>query len=147
MCRGFVQDVVDVDEWAARKGGRRTAFGPQAALAHYIGLLPTDGVVIVHKDFTPEGHFYLWALKALSKLLCLSTISQTAHVIILVKKTLATAIFGSGFREKVIAKIGIHQSLGLNEAHDIAKSILQGTLPQAQERRRNMTCKITDATI
>ncbi|MCO5606381.1 hypothetical protein L7F22_060569, partial [Adiantum nelumboides] len=71
--------VLAIDEFAARTGGKRKAFGPQSSLAHYLGQLPPGDVVIVHNEFTPQGHFMTWSLKALSKVLCLCTIAQTAH--------------------------------------------------------------------
>ncbi|MCO5563098.1 hypothetical protein L7F22_016734, partial [Adiantum nelumboides] len=73
------ENVLAIDEFAARTGGKRKAFGPQSSLAHYLGQLPPGDVVIVHNEFTPQGHFMTWSLKALSKVLCLCTIAQTAH--------------------------------------------------------------------
>ena len=137
-----MQVVVDLDVHAGRHEGVQTALGPQSSLAHYIGKFPLGGVAIIHKEFTPCGHFLVWTLKALSKLLCLTTIAKTAFCVILVKKSLATSAFSTGFRGKVLTNIALHQAVGLNDAHAIAKSILLGELPNAAERKASMVQKI-----
>ena len=78
-----------MDKWALREGGERINFGPNAALSHYIGKLPVEDVAIFDKDFSPNGHFKVFALRTLSKLLCLSTIGNTVSSVILVKKSLS----------------------------------------------------------
>ncbi|MCO5595541.1 hypothetical protein L7F22_049586, partial [Adiantum nelumboides] len=52
MEREDVLTVLVVDEFAARTGGWRTAFGPQPSLVHYLGQLPFGNVVILHNEFT-----------------------------------------------------------------------------------------------
>ncbi|MCO5553206.1 hypothetical protein L7F22_006727 [Adiantum nelumboides] len=47
------EDVLAIDEIAARTGGKQTSFGPQSSLAHYLGQLPPGDVVILHNEFTP----------------------------------------------------------------------------------------------
>lgn len=133
---------MEVDEFASRSGGVRTGFGPQASLAHYIGRIPLGDIIIMHNVFSPQGHFMTWSLKALSKVLCLSTMAQTAHFVILVHRPLATTAFGTGFRGRVLAQIGIHQSIGSTDPEKIAHSVLLGELPNAPERRQEMAKKI-----
>ena len=139
------EDVLDMDAWATRTGGTKVSFGPQAALAHYLGKLPTGAVVIIHKDFSPSGHFNVFALKSLSKILCLSTISQTTNGVILVKKSLATAVFSTGFRGKVLAHVGINQALGNRDPSVITQSLLEGELPGAKKRRKIIIKRIIHA--
>ena len=131
-----------MDVWASRKGEERKVFGPQAALANYIGKLPTGDICIIHKDFSPDGHFALWVLKAMSKLLCLSTIPQTVHVIFLVKKSLAIATFGTGWRGKVLARVAINQALGVEDPQAIAASVLTSILPNAEGRRNKFVQRL-----
>ncbi|MCO5613072.1 hypothetical protein L7F22_067346 [Adiantum nelumboides] len=112
------ENVLAIDEFTARTGGKRKAFGPQSSLAHYLGQLPPGDVVIVHNEVTPQGHFITWSLTALSKVLCLCTIAQTAHQVILVRKSLVNIAFGTGFCGKVLAQIGIHASVGSTDPQD-----------------------------
>ncbi|MCO5596382.1 hypothetical protein L7F22_050443 [Adiantum nelumboides] len=51
------ENVLAIDEFAARTGGKLKALGPQSSLAHYLGQLPPGNVVIVYNEFTPQGHF------------------------------------------------------------------------------------------
>ncbi|MCO5608047.1 hypothetical protein L7F22_062251 [Adiantum nelumboides] len=52
-----VVDILTIDEFAARTGGKRKGFGPQSFLGHYLGQLPLGDVVILHNEFTPQCHF------------------------------------------------------------------------------------------
>ncbi|MCO5554628.1 hypothetical protein L7F22_008160 [Adiantum nelumboides] len=51
------ENVLAIDEFAARTGGKRKGFGPQSSLAHYLGQHPPGDVFILHNEFTPQGHF------------------------------------------------------------------------------------------
>ena len=141
------EDVVEMDAWAMREGGKRKAFGPKAALAHYISQLPKNDISIVHKEFSPSGSYGIFALRAMSKVLALSTIGNTVTDIILVNKALATNTFSSGFRGKVLAQIGICQAVGHNEPEEITRCLLHGELPEAKKRKIDLIEKIlnTDA--
>ena len=136
------EDVLDMDAWAVRTGGQRKAFGPQAALAHDLGKLPPGDVCIVHKDYSPFGHYDVFALKALSKVLCLSTISQSANAVILVKQTLAMSVFSTGFRGKVLAHVGINQGLGQTDPAVITENLLQGQLPESKKRKKMLVKRL-----
>ncbi len=119
-----MQDVLEIDEFAGqRTGDNCESFGPQASISYYLGKLPLGDVAILHRDFSPQGHFMTWSLKALSKILCLSTIAQTTHFVILVRKSLAVTAFGMGFRGRVLANIGIHSSVGSTDPVAIAQSV------------------------
>lgn len=124
------------------RGGERKVFGPQAALAHYIDKLPLGDICIIHKDFSPVGHFALWVLKAASKLLCLATIPHPVHVIFLVKKSLAMATFGSGFGGKVLDRVAINQALGVEDPLAIAASVLTSILPNAKARHKEVVKRL-----
>ncbi|MCO5554958.1 hypothetical protein L7F22_008498 [Adiantum nelumboides] len=91
-------DVLEIDAWMQHFGGKRKAFGPRAVLAHNISTLLADEVVIVHAKYSPNGRYNLFALKSLSKTLCLSTLAQSANMKVLVKTTFATSVFGGNFR-------------------------------------------------
>ena len=131
-----------MDKWNLREGGERRSFGPNAALSHYIGKLHVENVAIFDKYFFPNGHFKVFALRTLSKLLCLSTIGNTVSSIILVKKALAINTFSSGFRGKVLAHLGICNAIGESDPAEITKSVLSGELPQAKKRKVDMLEKI-----
>ena len=129
-----MQNVVEMDEWAQRTGGIRIAFGPNSALAHYLGKLPVKDFAIFHSHFPPTPTFNILALKALSRQLCTSTIAATSNFVILVKKQLALSTFGSGFRGRVLTHTTIGKSVGSSHSQDIASRILNGELPLAKNR-------------
>lgn len=119
----------------------RTQYGPNSALAHYVGKFPINDIVIVHKIFSPEPEFTLFALKALSKVMCVATLAHTCNMVVLVKKALALSVFGKGIRGKVLANIAIAEALDVNEPRDIAQAILSGKLPLAKKRRTQKIVK------
>ena len=88
--------------------------------------------------------FTLLALKVLSKRLCISSIASTANVVILVKKQLAMATFGSGFRGKVLAHTAIGECAGSNEPEDISYRIVTSKLPLAKKRRTSVVRRVKD---
>lgn len=137
----MLQDFIEMDDWAGRGGGKRAMYGPNSALAHYVGKLPINDVVCLHKTFSPEADFTLFAMKALSKVMCVATIAHTANVVYFVKKTLALSIFGSGIRGKVLTSIAIGEALGEDNPKDIAERILMGELPLAKKRRTQKIVK------
>ena len=134
-----------MDAWAQRTGGSRVPFGPNSALAHYIGLIPVADFAIFHAQFSTNVEFSLLALKMLSKRLCVSTIASTANVVILVKKQLAMATFGSGFRGKVLAHTAIGESAATCDPDDIALRIVTGELPLAKRHRTKLVRRLQDA--
>ena len=114
------------------------AFGPNSTLAHCLGQLPADNFAIFHSQFSLNVDFSLLALKMLSKRLCVSTIASTSNVVILVKKQLAMATFGSGFRGKVLAHTAIGECAGSSDPEDIAFRIVTGKLPLANKHRTSV---------
>ena len=138
------EDVLEMDTWAMREGGKCKAFGPKAALAHYIGQLPKNDITIIHREFSPFGAYGIFGLRAMSKVLSLFTIGITVTDIILVNKALATSTFSSGFRGKVLAQIGICQAVGHNEPKEITRCLLHGELPDAKKRKIDLIQKILD---
>ena len=80
---------MELDEHAGGGGdGRREPFGWQTSLAHSLGKLPKDGFAIIHKEYSPSGQFFVTLLKSMSRILCLSTISQASQVVYLVSKSI-----------------------------------------------------------
>ena len=138
---------MELDEHAGRGGdGRRQAFGWQSSLAHYLGKLPQDGFAIIHKEYTPSGQFLVTLLKAMSRVLCISTISQASQVVFLVSKSVANAAFATHFRGRVLCNVALSQAVGLKDIHQIAWDVLHKQLPSAEERRENIACHIVDGT-
>ena len=134
---------MELDEHAGRGGdGRRQAFGWQSSLAHYIGKLPNDGFAIIHKEYTPCGQFWLSMMKAMSRILCLTTISQASQVIYLVNKSVANAAFATHIRGRVLCNVA--QAVGLSNVEQIAWDVLHKQLPCAEERRENIARVILD---
>ena len=80
-----MHDVLEIDAWAQRSGEKKKAFGRGTPLAHYIGTLPAGEGVIMHTQYSPMGRYNVYALRALSKILCLSTLAQSANIVVLVK--------------------------------------------------------------
>ena len=137
-----MQNVVEMDEWAQRTGGTRIAFGPNSALAHYLGKLRVEDFAIFHSQFSPAPTFNIIALKALSRQLCTSTVAASSNSVILVKKQLALSTFGSGFRGRVLTHTALGESLGSSEPKDIASRILSGELPLAKKRRTSIVRRL-----
>ena len=81
----------------------------------------------------------------LSKRLCVSTIASTANVVVLVKKELAMATFGSGFRGKVLAHTAIGECAGTSDPDDVALRIITGELRLAKRRRTKLVRRLKDA--
>ncbi|KAI5065528.1 hypothetical protein GOP47_0020223 [Adiantum capillus-veneris] len=136
------EDVLEVDAWAQRSGGKRTPFGPQAALAHYLGTLPTGVVVFVHADYSPNGRYNIFALRSLSKALCLTTLAQTANLVVLVKKDFAISTFGVNFRGRLIAHVGMNQAVEVNDTQEITTTLLNREPPQKSKRQKIVIRKI-----
>ena len=124
------------------RGWRTEEFWTQCCTFHYIDKLPAEDIAIFDKDFSPNGHFKVFALRALSKILCLSTIGNTVNSIILVKKALAINTFSSGFIGKVLAHLGICNAIGESDPAEITKSLLSGELPQGKKRKVDMVEQI-----
>lgn len=142
-----LQNVVELDEHAGRGGdGRRQAFGWQSSLAHYLGKLPRDGFAIIHKEYTPSGQFLVAVLKAMSRLLCLSSISQASQVVYLVSKSVANASFATHIRGRILCNVALSQAVGISDIHQITWDILHKQLPAAEERRENIARHILDGT-
>ena len=137
-----MQNVVEMDEWAQRTGEIRIAFGPNSALAHYLGKLPVEDFAIFHSQFFPAPTFNILVLKALSRRLCTSTIASTSNFIILVKKQLALSTFGSRFRGRVLTHTTIGESVGSSHPQDIASRILSDELPLAKKCRTSIVRRL-----
>ena len=133
---------MEMDEWAQRTGRIRIAFGPNSALAHYLGKLPVEDFAIFHSQFSPAPTFNIIALKALSRRLCTSTVAASSNFVILVKKELALSTFGSRFRGRFLIHIAIGKSLGSLEPKEIASRILSGELPLAKRRRTSVVRRL-----
>ncbi|MCO5557830.1 hypothetical protein L7F22_011402 [Adiantum nelumboides] len=123
-------DVLEIDAWMQHFGGKRKAFGPGAALAHYISTLLACEVVIIHAEYSPNGRYNLFALQSLSKTLCLSTLAQSANMKVLIKKTFATFVFGVNFRGWVLAHVAMNQVVGVSDSLQIMASLLNRDPPQ-----------------
>ena len=93
--------MIDIDDFASRQKGR-AGTGKDSSIGHYIGRIPIGNIAIVHATFTPDGRTQLTILKALSRVLCASTITANAHKIILVKKELVRHVFGTRLRGRVL---------------------------------------------
>ena len=78
----------------------------------------------------------------LSNRLCVSTIASTSNVVIIVKKQLAMATFGSGFRGKVLAHTAIGECVGSNDPEDIAFRIVTGKLLLAKKRQTSVVRRL-----
>ena len=116
---------MELDEHAGRGGhGRRQAFGWQSSLAHYLGKLPWDGFAIIHKEYTPCGQLWVSMMKAMRRLLCLSTISQASQVIYLVNKSVANATFATHIRGRVLCNVALRQAVCLSNVEQIAWDVL-----------------------
>ena len=138
---------MELDAHAGRGGdGRRQTFGWQSSLAHYLGKLPQDSFAIIHKEYTPTGQFSLTMLKAMSRVLCLSTISQASQVIYLVSKSVANAAFATHIRGRVLCNVALSQAIGLDDVHQIALDVLHKELPSAEKRRQNIARHIVTGT-
>ena len=124
---------MEIDAWAQRSGGKRKAFGQGATLANYIGTLPVGEVVIVHADYSPNGHYNLFVLRALSKVLCLST---PANMVVLVKKSFASSVFGVNFRGCVLAHVAMNQAMGVSDSLQITTTLLNREPPHSLSARR-----------
>ena len=72
------------------------------------------------------------------------TIASTSNVVILVKKQLAMAAFGSGFRDKVLAHTAIGECAGSNDPEDIAFRTVTGKLPLAKKRQTSVVRHLKD---
>lgn len=140
-----LQRVVEIDTFAGRGGGSREQaglHGHNAALVHYLGLLPMDDIAIIHRDYSPQSLYNIYFLKSLSKVLCVASMAQTTICIILVKKSLTLDVFGCGFRGKILAHIGIAKSLGKENPQEIAQSLLEYTIPDNKRRRLNLVRRL-----
>lgn len=131
-----------MDSYAMHGGEMCPSTGTYLALAHYIGYIPTDDFVIIHKELTPHASFPIFVLRCLSKQLCVALIGQSVSFIILVKKSLVMTTFGIGYQRKVLAHIGIAESIGLDSPCEIANAILTGQLPIAKKRRTSLVKRI-----
>ena len=89
--------------------------------------------------FPQNGQFKVFALRALSKILCLSTIGITV-TIILIKKALAINTFSSGFRGKVLAHVGICNAKMIHLRSQSPYCL--ESYPQAKKRKVDMVEKI-----
>ena len=137
---------MELDQHAGRGGdGRRQAFGWQSSLAHYLGKLPQDSFAIIHKEYTPTGQFLVTLLKAMRRVLCVSTISQASQVVFLVSKSVANATFATHFRGRVLCNVALSQAVGLSNVEQIASDVLHKHLPRAEERRENIARQILDS--
>ena len=101
-----------------------------------------DAIAIVHRDYNTQSLYNIYFLNALSKVLCVASMANTTRCIILLKKSLAIDIFGCGFRGKLLARIGIAKSLGKEDPQEIAKSLLEYTIPDNKRRRLNLVRKL-----
>ena len=136
---------MELDEHAGGGGdGQRQAFGWQSSLAHYLGKLPQDGFAIIHKDYSPCGAFSVTLLKAMSRILCLSTIAQASQVVYLVNKSLANAAFATHIRGRILCNVALSQALGLDNIHQIAWDVLHKELPSAEKRQEKITRRIVN---
>ena len=117
-------------------GGKRKAFGQGATLANYISTLPVGEVVIVHAEYSPLGRYNLFALRALSKVLCLSTLAQSANMVVLVKKSFASSVFGVNFRGCVLAHVAMNQAVGVSDSLQITTTLLNREPPQPAKRKK-----------
>ena len=107
----FLQAVIDIDDFASQQKGR-VGFGKDTSIGHYLGQIPVGNMFIVHATFTPDGRTQLTILKALSRVLCASTITANAHKIILVKKELVRHVFGTRLRGRLLHTVAIGKALG-----------------------------------
>ena len=85
-------------------------------------------------------------LKAMSRVLCLSTISQASQVIYLVSKSVANAAFATHICGHVLCNVALSQAVGLDDVHQIAMDVLQKELPSAKKRRENIARHIVTGT-
>ena len=137
---------MELDQHAGRGGdGRCQAFGWQSSLANYLGKIPLDGFAIIHKDYTPCGQFLMSMMKGMSRILCLTTISQASQITFLVNKSVANAAFATHFRGRVLCNVALSQAVGLSNVEQIASDVLHKHLPRAEERRENIARQILDS--
>ena len=83
---------MEVDIFCARRGQTRTAFGRDAALAHYLGQAPGQ-IVVFHSKFSSSGQSELLKCKALSRVIGHSNINRNADKVILVHRAAALNAF------------------------------------------------------
>ena len=138
---------MELDERAGWGGdGRRQTFGWQSSLVYYLGKLPKDGFAIIHKEYTPYGQFWVSTMKAMSHILCLSTISQASQVVYLVHRSVANCAFATHIRGCILCNVALSQAIGLRNVHQITWDVLHKKIPSAEERRENIARHIVDGT-
>ena len=119
-----MQGAYQIDRFASRGGGVRSpSQGRDAALSYYLPKLSPSIIRVFHVDYNTEGEGDLVICKALSSVLCESSLTGNANKCILVKREAALYAFGSNYTGRIMARCALAASQGIEDAQQIAEQL------------------------
>ena len=129
----MLQTAIQVDQFAGRKGGVRSASsGRDSSLWHYLPCFNSDVMRVVHLDYSSEAVAELAKCKALSACLCDDPLTLNANKCILVSRDAAVLTFGGHYSGNLLATCALALGSGEEDPAKIAQRI--GGQDLSQER-------------